>query len=162
MENTAATTVRFLPGMSTTMPLAVLLLVVGGVGATAAWVFAVWTGVTRNITAGEQSQAQQVQIQELQQDVERYRAAMDAQLSLLPASGESSSGVAEARLSPLPSAHCTPAKLVTQAGDSGTRLAIRLLQDAAERGDIEPWDVDVIAVVDGFLDQSAPAGTACG
>ena len=40
-----------------------------------------------------------------------------------------------------------------QAGDSGTRLAIRLLQDAAERGDIEPWDVDVIAVVDGFLDQ---------
>ena len=40
-----------------------------------------------------------------------------------------------------------------QAGDSGTRLAIRLLQDAAERGEIEPWDVDVIAVVDGFLDQ---------
>ena len=34
LENTAATTVRFLPGMSTTMPLAVLLLVVGGVGAT--------------------------------------------------------------------------------------------------------------------------------
>ncbi len=37
LENTAATTVRFLPGMSTTMPLAVLLLIVGGVGATAAW-----------------------------------------------------------------------------------------------------------------------------
>ena len=37
--------------------------------------------------------------------------------------------------------------------DSGARLAIRLLQDAAERGDIDPWDVDVIAVVDGFLDQ---------
>ena len=35
----------------------------------------------------------------------------------------------------------------------GARLAIRLLQDAAERGDIDPWDVDVIAVVDGFLDQ---------
>ena len=32
-------------------------------------------------------------------------------------------------------------------------MAIRLLQDAAERGDIDPWDVDVIAVVDGFLDQ---------
>jgi segregation and condensation protein A len=35
----------------------------------------------------------------------------------------------------------------------GSRLAIRLLQDAAERGDLDPWDVDVIAVVDGFLDQ---------
>jgi segregation and condensation protein A len=37
--------------------------------------------------------------------------------------------------------------------DAGARLAIRLLQDAAERGEIDPWDVDVIAVVDGFLDQ---------
>lgn len=35
----------------------------------------------------------------------------------------------------------------------GSRVAIRLLQDAAERGDLDPWDVDVIAVVDGFLDQ---------
>ena len=37
--------------------------------------------------------------------------------------------------------------------DAGARLAIRLLQDAAERGELDPWDVDVIAVVDGFLDQ---------
>ena len=37
--------------------------------------------------------------------------------------------------------------------DAGARLAIRLLQDAAERGALEPWDVDVIAVIDGFLDQ---------
>ena len=43
--------------------------------------------------------------------------------------------------------------LLTQTADSGARLAIRLLQDAAERGDIDPWDVDVIPVVDGFLDQ---------
>ena len=37
--------------------------------------------------------------------------------------------------------------------EAGARLAIRLLQDAAERGDIDPWDVDVIAVIEGFLDQ---------
>ena len=37
--------------------------------------------------------------------------------------------------------------------EGGARLAIRLLQDAAQRGDLDPWDVDVIAVVDGFLDQ---------
>ncbi len=37
--------------------------------------------------------------------------------------------------------------------DSGARFAIRLLRDAAQRGDIDPWDVDVIPVVDGFLDQ---------
>lgn len=37
--------------------------------------------------------------------------------------------------------------------ETGARIAIRLLQDAAERGEIDPWDVDVIAVIDGFLDQ---------
>jgi segregation and condensation protein A len=36
---------------------------------------------------------------------------------------------------------------------AGARLAIRLLQDAAMRGEIDPWDVDVISVIDGFLDQ---------
>jgi len=46
-----------------------------------------------------------------------------------------------------------PVDLLNQTADSGARLAIRLLQDAAERGDIDPWDVDVIPVVDGFLDQ---------
>ena len=35
----------------------------------------------------------------------------------------------------------------------GARLAIRMLQDAAESGEIDPWDIDVITVVDGFLDQ---------
>lgn len=42
---------------------------------------------------------------------------------------------------------------MTHSGDQGARVAIRLLQDAAERGEIDPWDVDVIAVIDGFLDQ---------
>ena len=46
-----------------------------------------------------------------------------------------------------------PVDLLTRTADSGARLAIRLLQDAAQRGEIDPWDVDVIPVVDGFLDQ---------
>ncbi len=37
--------------------------------------------------------------------------------------------------------------------EAGARMAIRMLQDAAERGEIDPWDVDVIAVIDGFLDR---------
>jgi len=51
LENTAPTTVHFLPGLSGTLPLAALLLLVGGIGATAAWVFAVWTGVVRKVEA---------------------------------------------------------------------------------------------------------------
>ena len=93
LENTAPTTVTFLPGLTATLPLAAMLLVVGGIGATAAWVFAVWTGVVKRVESqlspGELD-AQQVRIRELEQDVERYRATVDAQLSLLPAAGESS------------------------------------------------------------------------
>ncbi len=37
--------------------------------------------------------------------------------------------------------------------EAGARMAIRMLQDAAIRGDLDPWDVDVIAVIDGFLDR---------
>ena len=42
---------------------------------------------------------------------------------------------------------------LTSKADAGARLAIRLLQDAAQSGTLDPWDVDVISVVDGFLDQ---------
>jgi len=35
-------------------------------------------------------EAQQVRIRELEEDVQRYRATVDAQLGLLPAAGESS------------------------------------------------------------------------
>ena len=92
LENTAPTTVHFLPGVTTTLPLAAMLLLVGGVGATAAWVFAVWTGVVRKVEAIQnqsEMDAQQVRIQELENDLQRYRATVDAQLGLLPAAGES-------------------------------------------------------------------------
>jgi uncharacterized integral membrane protein len=93
LENTAPTTVNFLPGLKLTLPLAALLLVVGGVGATAAWVFAVWTGVVRKVEALQnqsEMEAQQVRIRELENDLQRYRATVDAQLGLLPAAGQSS------------------------------------------------------------------------
>ena len=35
----------------------------------------------------------------------------------------------------------------------GPRLLIRFLQDAAGRGDLDPWDIDVISVIDSFLEQ---------
>ena len=98
LENTAATTVRFLPGVSFTLPLAALLLLVGGVGATAAWVFAVWTGVVKRVESQVDPtamDAQQVRIRELEDDLQRDRATVDAQLGLLPAAGESSSQTAE-------------------------------------------------------------------
>jgi uncharacterized integral membrane protein len=98
LENTAPTTVHFLPGVTATLPLAAMLLVVGGIGATAAWVFAVWTGVVKQVERlQEQSEreAQEVRIRELEDDLQRYRATVDAQLALLPAAGESSAPAGE-------------------------------------------------------------------
>jgi hypothetical protein len=93
LENTTPTTVHFLPGINSTLPLAALLLVAGGIGAIAAWIFAVWSGVVKKVESiqelGER-QAQDVRIQELESDLDRYRATVDAQLGLLPAAGQSS------------------------------------------------------------------------
>ncbi len=96
LENTTPTTVQFLPGLASTLPLAVLILVVGGIGATAAWIFAVWSGVVKKVETLQQvgeREAQQVRIQELENDLQRYRATVDAQLGLLPAAGGSSAPV---------------------------------------------------------------------
>ena len=64
------------------------LLVVAGVGATAAWLFASWSGMLNNVEqikkAGEY-EAQQVRIQELETDLNRYRSTVETQLGLLPA-----------------------------------------------------------------------------
>lgn len=93
LENTTATTVHFLPGVSSTLPLAALLLVAGGIGATAAWIFAVWNGVVKKVESLQEQgerEADQVRIRELENDLERYRATVDAQLGLLPAAGQSS------------------------------------------------------------------------
>lgn len=94
LENTAATTVHVLPGMDYTLPLAGLLLLVAGLGALSAWFFAAWTGMLNNverITQASEFEAQQVRIQELETDLNRYRSTVQTQLGLLPATTLSSS-----------------------------------------------------------------------
>ena len=94
LENTAATTVHVLPGMDYTLPLAGLLLLVAGLGAVSAWFFAAWTGILNNverITQASEFEAQQVRIQELETDLNRYRSTVQTQLGLLPATTVSSS-----------------------------------------------------------------------
>ena len=98
LENTAPTTVHVLPGMNYTLPLAGLLLLVAGVGAVSAWFFAAWTGMLNNverITQASEFEAQQVRIQELETDLNRYRSTVQTQLGLLPATTVSSSGGAD-------------------------------------------------------------------
>ena len=88
LENTAPTTVHVLPGVEYTLPLAGLLLLVAGFGAVSAWFFAAWTGMLNNVeqfTKANEFEAQQVRIQELETDLNRYRSTVETQLGLLPA-----------------------------------------------------------------------------
>ena len=88
LENTAPTTVQILPGMQYTLPLAGLLLLVAGLGAVSAWFFAAWTGMLSNVDQlgkASEFEAQQVRIQELETDLNRYRSTVETQLGLLPA-----------------------------------------------------------------------------
>ena len=88
LENTAPTTVHVLPGMEYTLPLAGLLLLVAGFGAVSAWFFAAWTGMLNNVeqfSKASEFEAQQVRIQELETDLNRYRSTVETQLGLLPA-----------------------------------------------------------------------------
>ena len=88
LENTAPTTVHVLPGVEYTLPLAGLLLLVAGFGAVSAWFFAAWTGMLNNVeqlTKANELEAQQVRIQELETDLNRYRSTVETQLGLLPA-----------------------------------------------------------------------------
>ena len=87
LENTAATTVHVLPGLQYTTPLAALLLLAAGIGATSAWLFAAWSGMLNNVERFNQASefhAQQVRTQELETDLNRYRSTVETQLGLLP------------------------------------------------------------------------------
>ena len=97
LENTNPTTVNVLPWMHYTLPLAALLLLSAGIGAAAAWLFASWSGMLNTVESlGKTTdfEAQQVRIQELETDLDRYRSTVQTQLGLLPsANAESSSTV---------------------------------------------------------------------
>ena len=94
LENTEPTTVHILPGVNHTLPLAGLLLLVAGIGAISAWFFAAWTGMLNNVeqfSKASEFEAQQVRIQELETDLNRYRSTVETRLGLLPATTVSSS-----------------------------------------------------------------------
>ena len=66
---------------------------VAGFGAIAAWFFAAWSGMLTNvdqISKASEFEAQQVRIQELETDLNRYRSTVETQLGLLPATTVSS------------------------------------------------------------------------
>ena len=89
LENTQPVPIHFLEGVEVQAPLAVELILAMGIGAIFAWVFSVWAYFHKymaNQGSGEEVHEQEERIQELEQNVARYKAELEEQQRLLPAS----------------------------------------------------------------------------
>lgn len=85
IENTEPAVIHVVQGIEIEAPLSVELIVAMGIGAVFAWVFSVWAQVQNYLTTKRQVHKREVRIQELEQDVERYRVELEQQ-PMLPAS----------------------------------------------------------------------------
>jgi uncharacterized integral membrane protein len=96
IENTTPTTIQIVKGVTLQAPLSIELIIAMGVGAVLAWVFSVWTRLQRMVEVGKEVRNRDTRIQELEENVERYKAEIEQQ-RLLPAA-KSTSTDAEAEL----------------------------------------------------------------
>lgn len=86
IENTEPVIIHVVKGLNLEAPLCVELIVAMGIGATLAWVFSVWVQVQGYFSFGKQVEQRELRIQQLEQDVERYRVELEEQSLMLPAS----------------------------------------------------------------------------
>ncbi|WP_008312800.1 lipopolysaccharide assembly protein LapA domain-containing protein [Leptolyngbya sp. PCC 6406] len=96
IENTDPVAIHVVQGIDIEAPLCVELIVSMGIGAVLAWVFSVWVQVQGYVSVGKQVQQRELRIQELEQDVERYRVELEEQKPLLPASKDGDGDGSEA------------------------------------------------------------------
>lgn len=85
IENTDPAVIRIAQGIELQAPLSVELILAMGIGAVMAWVFSVWTQLQRAIDSKKDVKVRDVRIQELEENVERYKAELEEQQRLLPA-----------------------------------------------------------------------------
>jgi len=86
IENTESSVIHIVPGVDVAAPLSVELLVSAGVGAVLAWIFSVWTGLQHRLQTQPEIRRREGRIEELEQDVERYKVELQEQQRLLPSS----------------------------------------------------------------------------
>lgn len=85
IENTEPVIIHIAPGIDVESPLCVELIIAMGIGAVFAWVFSVWAQLQGYVSFGKDMQQREVRIQELEQDVQRYRVELEEQSLMLPA-----------------------------------------------------------------------------
>lgn len=86
IENTEPAVIHIVKGVQLQAPLSIELILAMGIGAVLAWVFSVWTSVQKLLETGKEIRVKDTRIQQLEEDIERYRAEIQEQQRLLPAS----------------------------------------------------------------------------
>lgn len=97
LENTELTTIQVIQGIEFQAPLCVELILATGLGAVLAWIFGLWSRMQRMLTSREENRQvrqKDQRIQELEQDIERYKVELEEKLPLLP-EGKSLSSATE-------------------------------------------------------------------
>jgi uncharacterized integral membrane protein len=84
IENTEIVPIHIIEGFDIQAPLSIELIVAMGIGAVFAWVFSVWVQVQRILESRKELRERDMQIETLQQDLERYKAEVEEQQRLLP------------------------------------------------------------------------------
>jgi uncharacterized integral membrane protein len=97
IENTESVPIKLVRGIQLQAPLSIELILAMGVGAVLAWVFSVWTRVQRMVETGKEVKMRDTRIQELEENVERYKAEIEQQ-RLLPAAKAVESETTDAEL----------------------------------------------------------------
>lgn len=82
LENTEPASIKFVEGVQVQAPLSIELILAMGVGAILAWIFSIWTRLQRQLEARQamrQIRSKEERIQQLEQDVDRYKAEVEQQ-----------------------------------------------------------------------------------
>jgi len=90
LQNTQPVSIQIIEGIDVEAPLALELIIAMGLGSVLAWLFSVWAQLQRQLEswkAVRQIRAKEERIEELEQDMERYKAEVEEhQLPALSAS----------------------------------------------------------------------------
>ena len=82
LENTEPAAIKIVEGVQLQAPLAIELILAMGLGAILAWFFSVWTRLQQQLASRKairQMRSKDERIQELEQDLERYKAEIEEQ-----------------------------------------------------------------------------------
>lgn len=85
LENTEPAAIQIVQGVEVQAPLCIELILAMGLGAVLAWIFSIWTRLLRSLESGKQMRqmrAKDERIQELEDNIEHYKAEIEEKQSL--------------------------------------------------------------------------------